>query len=411
MIKLEKLAKEGGTPYRKKPFSDWPVHDEAEKKLLEEVLESRNWWRVTGRKVKEFEKKFAEFQGGKHCIGVTNGTSALELAISVLGLGAGDEIIVPAMTFISTGLAVINCNATPVLADIDPQTLCMLPEHFEAAITEKTKAVIPVHMAGNACHMDKICEIAKKHNIYVIEDAAHGHGGEFLNQRLGSFGDMAIFSFQNGKLMTCGEGGALIINDDTLYERAYVIQDVGRPKGDIIYEHVIRGANYRMSEFQAAILLAQMERVNAYNIVRDKHARLLDELMSEIDGIEPQKRTEGANIISHYMYMFYYDSKVFSGLSRQDFVQYLNAEGIPASVCFPVLSDVEFFDKQDFNGRDIFYDKYKELDLTNSRKAANKIVWIHHRTLEGDENDVHDIAGAIKKIQKACNRMKVNNEY
>ena len=399
---MDELAFYGGMPYKKKPFPNWPVYDDTEISNLKEVVESQNWWRVTGTKVELFEKKFAEFQDCSYCLGVTNGTSALELALSVLGIGEGDEVIVPGMTFISTGLAVINCNATPILVDIDANTLCMSPDAFEAAITPKTKAVIPVHMAGHSCDMDRICEIASKNGIHIIEDAAHGHGGEWKNKRLGSYGDFGIFSFQNGKLMTCGEGGALVTNNYELYEKARVIQDVGRPIGDKIYRHVVRGANYRMNEFQAAILLAQMERVDRYNILRDNNAVLLDAILKEIDGIEPQGRLKEANIITHYMYMFYYNKDAFGGLSRNNFVEYLNAEGIPCCICFPLLSHTEFFEKEDFNVRNRAYSKAMEADLTNSCKAAENIIWLHHRTLEGDITDLKDIAGAIKKIQDVC---------
>lgn len=396
---MKQLAKDGGKPVKQKPFPNWPIYDEREITNVTETIKSQNWWRVTGTKVKEFEAAFAKFQGCFYCLGVTNGTSAIELALNVLGIGEGDEVIVPGMTFISTGLAVLNCNAVPVLVDIDKDTLCMLPEAFEAAINEKTKAVIPVHMAGHGCQMDKISEIAKKHGIKVIEDAAHGHGGEYKHKRLGSYGDFGIFSFQNGKLMTSGEGGALLTNSKEYYEKAYVIQDVGRPIGDKIYEHVIRGANYRMNEFQAAILLAQMERVDEYNQIRDKNALRLDTLLEKVEGIIPQGRTEEANIITHYMYMFYYDKSYFGGLQREEFVEYLNAEGIPCCICFPVLSDTELFCKNDFNGMSVSYDKEKEADLMNSRRAGQNMIWLHHRTLEGDYDDLKDIVLAIEKIR------------
>ncbi len=398
------LAKDGGTPLKSKDFPKWPVYDEREIQNMISVITSQNWWRVTGSRVKEFEEKFAGFQGCSYCLGVTNGTSALELALEVLGIGSGDEVIIPAMTFISTGLAVVNCNAVPVLADIDKDTLCMLPEAFEAAITPRTKAVIPVHMAGHACRMDSICEIADKYNIKVIEDAAHGHGGEYNYKRLGSYGDFSIFSFQNGKLMTCGEGGALLTNNKEYYEKAYLIQDVGRPSGDKIYEHVIRGNNYRMNEFQAAILLAQMERVDEYNRRREQNAIILDKLLEPVKGIEPQKKEHENNIITHYMYMFYYDSTFFGGLSRNDFVEYLNAEGIPCCVCFPVLSDTEFFKRNDFNGRNVSYQKEGEAKLIYAKRAAEQVVWLHHRTLEGDSEDLQDIAAAILKIQDAFHK-------
>ena len=394
------LAKGGGIPYRKAPFPEWPIYDEREEAQIKEVLQSHNWWRVSGCKVNEFEAKFAAFQGCNYCLGVTNGTSAIELALTALQIGAGDEVIVPAMTFISTGLAVINCNATPVLVDIDPYTLCMMPDQFEMAISERTKAVIPVHMAGNACFIEKICDIARKHNLYVIEDAAHAHGGEYRGKRLGSFGDAAIFSFQNGKLMTCGEGGALLTNNKEVYDRAYLIQDVGRPRGDKLYKHLVRGDNFRMNEFQAAILLAQLERVDEYNQLRHKNASLLDRLLVEdVKGIIPQCYTKGTNIVSHYMYMFYYDKTYFGEISRDHFVELLNGEGIPSNVCFPVMSEVDFCSDNDFGGRIV--DKVVKQAWPNAERAAHECVWLHHRVLEGGEQDICDIVGAIKKIQNS----------
>jgi len=386
-----------------KAFPQWPHSDGREIELVSDVFSSGNWWRMTGEKVKIFERKFADLHDVKYCLGVTNGTHAIEIALIALGIKSGDEVIIPAVTFISTGSAVIYVNATPVLVDIDPETYCMTPEAFEKAITSNTKAVIPVHMAGHSCDMEKICEIAKRHNIKVIEDAAHAHGGQCNNKMLGSFGDMSIFSFQNGKIMTCGEGGALITNSEELYEKAYLIHGVGRPDGDRIYEHRVLGSNYRMNEFSAAILIAQQERLNEMNKRRDKNALLLDDKLSVIKGIKPQGRKEYATLITHYMYMFYYDSNYFNGLSRKDFIDLLIAEGIPSFVCFPVLSDTVFFKNNDFYGRINEFDQLKSNDLSNSRNIAANVVWLPHYTLLGDEHDINEIAKAIKKIQEEAN--------
>lgn len=401
---MKTLAINGGTRVKTKDFPKWPYSNEREIELVREVFETGNWWRMTGDKVKAFEKNFADLHNVKYCLGVTNGTHAIELALTTLGIGHGDEVIVPAVTFISTGSAVIYVNATPVLVDIDPETFCMLPEAFERAITPRTKAVIPVHMAGHACNMEEICKIAKKHNIKVIEDAAHAHGGECNNKKIGSYGDMAIFSFQNGKIMTCGEGGALVTNDEELYKKAYLIHGVGRPEGDRTYEHTVLGSNYRMNEFSAAILIAQQERLEEMNKKREKNARVLNELLSNVRGITPQKAKEYATVNTHYMYMFYYDSKCFNNLSRTTFVEYLNAEGIPAFVCFPVLSDATFFRKNEFYGRINNSEKCVSQKIPNARRVAKEVVWIPHYTLLGDEKDIKEIFCAIKKIQDVCNQ-------
>lgn len=400
--KIGKLAIHGGTRYKQDSFPVWPHHDEREMELLAEVVNSGKWWRGTGDKVSEFEGKFAEMQDSKYCLGVTSGTHALEISMSALGIMGGDEVIIPAFSYISTCSAVIYCNAIPVLVDVDPDTFCMDPNAFEQAITPKTKAVIPVHMAGHSCDMDEICKIAKRHGLYVIEDAAHGHNGSYKGKKLGSFGDMAIFSFQNGKLMTCGEGGAIVTNDKALYERAYLIHGVGRPKNDKGYTHAVVGSTCRMNEFQGAILLAQMERLPEMMKRRIKNAQYLDGLMDKIDGIKPQKAADYAIAgMTHYMYMFYYDADKFGGHSRQEFVDALNAEGIPAFISFPVLSKTRFFKENNFLGKIPGYDFDSEGDLSNADAIGSQVVWIPQYTLLGCERDMEDIAGAVRKIQTA----------
>ncbi len=398
---MNELAISGGRPHKSKPFPQWPMHDERELELVQEVVTSGQWWRMSGSRVDAFESQFAAFQGARYCLGVTNGTQAIELALYALGIGAGDQVIVPAFTFISTGSAVAWCNATPVLVDVDPRTFCMKPEAFEEAITPRTQAVIPVHMAGHSCDMDAICEIARRAGIKVIEDAAHAHGAEWKNRRLGTFGDISIFSFQNGKLMTCGEGGAILTNDEDLYETVYLAHGVGRPKQDRVYAHVILGSNCRMNEFQAAVLIAQLERLDGLNRRREENARVLDELFAGIPGTRPQGRSADVTLHSHYMYMFRYDANHFGGLPRQDFVDCLIAEGIPAFIAYPVLSDTVCFRENRFGGRISDYCSENESDLSNARSIAADTVWLPHLTLLGDRQDLEEIGGAVQKIQHA----------
>lgn len=396
------LAVHGGEQTKTKSFHRWPYCDEKELANIKEVLDEKSWWRVNGRKIEEFETKFAKIHGVKYCLGVSNGTHALEIALQTLGIGRGDEVIVPAFTFISTASAVIYCNAEPVLADVKPDTFCMDPESFQKAITSKTKAVIPVHMAGYPCDMEEICRIAHEHGIKVIEDAAHAHGGEWKQRKIGSFGDMAAFSFQNGKIMTCGEGGALITNKQDLYDKAYLIHGVGRPREDTVYEHKVLGSNNRMNEFQAAVLLAQMERLNSFNWIREQNARKLDGLLKEIEGIIPQAPAPVGTVDTHYMYMFYYDKNCFGQLDREDFVKYMNAEGIPCFIAYPVISDTQFFQQKQFGKRIKISRKYGEGDLKNARRIAREVVWLPHYTLLGDDADIVEIVTAILKIKGNC---------
>jgi 3-amino-5-hydroxybenzoate synthase len=403
MLGNKKLAVNGGQPYKTKPFPRWPHSDEREVELVSEVARSGKWWRMTGSNVDEFEKKFAEYHNVAYCLCVTNGTHAFELALAALEIGEGDEVIVPAFTFISTGTAPIYCNATPVFVDVDPETFCMDPKAFEKAITPKTKAVIPVHIAGHVCNMDEICAIAKKHNLKIIEDAAHAHGGEWKGRKVGTLGDIATFSFQNGKIVTCGEGGAILTNNKELYEKAYLIHGVGRPKGDRTYQHVLLGSNYRMNEFQGAILLAQLERLTEFNKRRQKNAVLLDSLLSDVKGITPQVCSKDVTVNTHYMYMFYYNKNEFGGMSRQEFVDALIAEGIPAFIAYPVISETEFFKENKFRSHLRQHIDADSFVLPNAKKIANDVVWLPHFTLLGDEQDINEIAGAIKKVQE-CTR-------
>jgi 3-amino-5-hydroxybenzoate synthase len=392
------LAIEGGKPFRTVNFPKWPFVGERERELAMEVVNSQNWWRMSGKKVDEFEQKFARAHAVKHCIGVTNGTHAIELVLSALNIAAGDEVLVPAFTFISTATAVLYCNATPVPVDCDPGSFCMDPESLEKYITPRTKAIIPVHMAGHVCDMDAIVAIAEKHGLEIIEDAAHAHGAEWKGKKIGSFGIAATFSFQNGKIMTCGEGGAILTNDDALFEKMFLIHGVGRPKYDREYKHIELGSNYRMNEFQAAILLAQLERLDEQNQLRQKHAKLLTGYLGEIEGIVPQGIDPRVTVNPSYMYMFYYNPDCFDGLSRNEFVDVLNAEGIPAYRAYPLVHTVQFFREGNFR-RSIEMD-YTSFHLPHAERIAAEVVWLPHFVLLGNTEDLKDIYGAIKKIKE-----------
>ncbi len=272
----EELAINGGRMAKRKPFPDWPVYDDREMAALTGVLESRQWWRGNGTQAVQFEQEFAAYHNTRHAMAVTNGTHALELVLSALDIGRGDEVIVPAFTFVSTATAVLCANAVPVLVDVDPQTYCLDPGALEAAITPRTRAIIPVHMAGHPANMDAIGEIARRHNLAVIEDAAHGQGAEWNGQRVGALHTTGIFSFQAFKLMTAGEGGIVLSNDAEFIERCFLYGNCGRPKNDRTYQHSVPGSNYRMSEMHAAVLRVQLARLDEQIARRDANAALLE---------------------------------------------------------------------------------------------------------------------------------------
>ncbi|MGE5084188.1 MAG: DegT/DnrJ/EryC1/StrS family aminotransferase, partial [Acidobacteriota bacterium] len=204
---MSELALFGGSKTKRKPFPDWPQYDDGERNALREVLESRVWWRTPGTRTLEFEQAFAKYHGARHGLAVTNGTAALEVTMEALGIGPGDEVIVPNFTFVATASAVLFANALPVLVDVDRKTYGLDPDLAEAAITAKTKAIVAVHMGGHPADLDRLQELARKRGIALVEDSAHAHGSGWRGKKIGTFGKAATFSFQASKLMTAGEGG------------------------------------------------------------------------------------------------------------------------------------------------------------------------------------------------------------
>lgn len=371
----------------------WPVFDNGELEAVRRVIESRNWWRMTGSEVSSFEAEFAAYQNVRFAIGVTNGTHAIELALRCLDLGADDEVIVPSFTFMSTGCAVAAVGAKVVFADVDDETYCLDAGSLESAISSRTKAIIPVHMAGHSCDMDKILALARAKDIHVLEDCAHAHGAEYRGRRLGSLGYAGIFSFQNGKLMTAGEGGALVTCRDDVAKRTLVLHNCGRKFDDEDYLHELCGTNNRLSELQAAVLRVQLSRLDRQMEVRENNAKLLDGLLSEIPGIKPQARREYVTRHGHYMYMFRYSTRAFSDLSRRDFIDYLRRAGIPAFRGFRPLHLMPAFEGL---AKGI---SLRRTDLKVSELIGESAVWIHHRALLGTEEDMCAIAQVIKKLQ------------
>ncbi|MBA2602358.1 MAG: DegT/DnrJ/EryC1/StrS family aminotransferase, partial [Acidobacteria bacterium] len=263
------LALLGGRAVRTRPFTRWPVFGGLEEERLIRTLRSGNWGRLQGSEVSEFEGRFASMHGCRHGIAVANGTVSLRIGLMAAGIRAGDEVVVPGYTFISTASAVVEANAVPVFADIDPHTFNIDPGEIERAITPRTKAIIPVHFAGQPADMDAILAIARRHGLIVIEDAAHAHGARYRDRPAGSLGDMASFSFQSSKNLTAGEGGIITTNDDRLADACRSISNCGRVPGGLWYEHHVVSGNYRLGEFQGAVLNCGLDRLEAQTVARD----------------------------------------------------------------------------------------------------------------------------------------------
>lgn len=274
------------------PLPQWPQADEREAELLRNVLESGQWGGFHPY-IKEFEDSFAAFQHCQSGVATFNGTVSLELGLTVLGIGAGDEVIVPAISFITTATAVSRVGAIPVFVDVEPDSFNMDPARVREAISPDTKAVMPVHFGGTPCRIEEIAALCAEHGLFLLEDAAHAQGSELNRRRMGSFGVAGSFSFQNGKVLTAGEGGILVTSDAEFADKARSIANCGRVVGRSFYEHHNLGTNFRMGAFQAAVLLAQMERLPEQIEVRDANASLLKELLADLPQIDWQSQRAG----------------------------------------------------------------------------------------------------------------------
>ena len=407
---MSELALLGGKKAKTKPFPLWPQFDDAERKALSEVLESRVWWRTPGTKTQEFERAFARFHGARHGIAVTNGTAALEVALAALGVGPGDEVIVPDFTFVATATAVLFANALPVLVDVLPDTYCIDPQLAEAAITPRTKAIIAVHMGGHPADLDALTEIAHRRNVALIEDSSHAHASEWRGKRIGTFGIVGTFSFQSSKLITAGEGGILICNDDKVERNARSVHDCGRMPGEWFYSHFIYGSNYRLSEWQGAVLMAQLDRLDEQTRRRHQNARMLDRELSKIPGTTPQKLDECCTRNGQYAYIFHVNSKEFAGISTEHFIEAMNAEGIPNQASYPPVHQLDMFRNGEYRKRLTGAQAKEEHAFLkhaflNTQRAAWETVWIPQPALLGDEQDMREIVTAIEKIQRHAKEM------
>jgi dTDP-4-amino-4,6-dideoxygalactose transaminase len=301
------LAINGGPKTIDRDFP-WPIFDETAVNAVADVVRSGKWGNPDCTDlVKAFEDEFAAFCGTKYALACVNGSVALRLALIASGVRPGDEVIIPPYTFIATSTIVLEANCVPVFVDIDPDTYNLDPSKIEAVITKRTKAIIPVHFAGQACEMDKIMAIAKKHNLIVIEDACHGHGAEYKGKKLGSIGDAGCFSFQSSKNLNCGEGGIVITNNEKLYDMINSLRNVGRVKGGQWYEHHYLGCNYRITQLQIALLSNQIKKLKEQTKRRFDNGNYLNSLLEKIDGIKPLSRGKGETVHSYHIYIFKYD--------------------------------------------------------------------------------------------------------
>jgi len=402
MTSSDRLACEGGSPLRTHPFPTWPVWDVRDENALLSVLRSGHWGEIESDVVGQFEERFAAFQQARHCVAVVNGTAALRIAYRALGVGYGDEVIVPPYTFIATASAVLEVGAVPVFADIDPDTYLLDPVAVAEAITPRTRAIVPVHVAGCPADMDAFRALAGRHGLRLVEDAAQAPGASWNGQGVGSLGDIGTFSFQASKNLNAGEGGAVVTNDPALAERIWSLHNVGRTRTGAWYHHELLGGNDRLTAFQAALLITQLDQLPQQMARREAGARYLDAALSSIEGIKPMVRQPQVTGHAHHLYMFAYDSGAFGGLSRDGFVRALLAEGIPCSAGYSMISDELAIQTESARlcaalGRE---QPAARAPLTVARRACAQGVWLPQRLLLAEEHELHDVVEAVRKIQR-----------
>jgi dTDP-4-amino-4,6-dideoxygalactose transaminase len=399
----DRLALVGGSPACDFEWPAWPIHDEAEELALLDVLRSGEWW--YGEQVRRFEREFAAFQGAKHAVSCTNGTTAIEMGLRAMGVVAGDEVIVPPYTFIATASAVATLGAVPVFADIDPDTLCLDPKDAARKVTTCTRAIIPVHVAGRIADMTAINSLAEQFGLAVLEDAAHAWGSQWRGRGAGTLGHCGTFSFQVSKNITAGEGGILVTDNERLADLCRSFSHCGRAKDGDWYGHPLLGSNLRITEFQAAILLAQLGRLEEQTHIRAKNAALLDETLAGVSGIRLLAPAPDMTRRSYHMYVFRVDEDAL-GVPRSKLLQALEAEGVPASEGWyqPLYRNSVFANahvgprhgiQAPLAGMGV---DYRRVFCPVCEQVCRDAVWIPQNVLLADEQKIRSLAEAIRKV-------------
>jgi len=405
---MSELAILGGNRLRHKPFPSWPQYLPADAQRLQQVLESRHWggYPLPSRYAGEFAARFAEMHGAKYGLCVANGTIALVAALQAAGIRFGDEVIVPAYTWDGTATAVLFAGGVPVFADIDPDTYCLDVESIRNAITPRTRAILPVHLAMRFTEMSGLVELASAHNLKIVEDCAHAHGGQYRGKGAGSIGDLGCFSFQESKLMTSGEGGIVITSNLQYFEHLQSQVNCGRASMTDQFQQRVLGSNYRMTELQAALLIGQIDMLPELAARRSHAAARLSAALAGIEGVRPLPVQAGITRQAIYCYVFQYrpgDRHV----SRDLFVAALEAEGIPCDGRFyePVYRSDLFYTTPEISPqlcveREAPVDYSKVRCPVSERAAYEEAVWLPQFLLIGDDSDVDEIAAAVAKVTR-----------
>ncbi len=396
------LALAGGAPAVRAPAPAWPVAGDLEAAWMEGVVRSGKWsW--MGPHETAFCQEYKGFIGSRHCLCLANGTVTLQCALQAVGVQPGDEVIVPGLTWVATVQAALDIGANVVLADVNPETLCLDPAAFEKAVTPRTRAVIPVHLYGCMCDMDAIMAIARRHNLKVVEDVAHQHGSRWRNQGAGAIGDAGSFSFQQSKPLTGGEGGAVTTNDDEVYRIVHCLKQVGwGPDNKPGNEY---GHNYRITEMQAVLLRGGLRRLPEQTWKREESAAYLSEKLAEMGGpLQAVPRDPRVTRQAYYAMTLKFNPQQAGGLSKADYIKVLAAEGCgvgntysavyanPLLNLYAATSPVPYRDPK-------ITQNYRDLKLPGVERAVHATgLVLMHRHLLGDRPYLDNLLLAVRKV-------------
>ncbi|MGZ4124998.1 MAG: DegT/DnrJ/EryC1/StrS family aminotransferase [Actinomycetota bacterium] len=408
---MAELAIRGGNPVRPQAYPAWPVFDERDVQAVADTVRSGNWggFPEPGTNAARFEATFAEYQGARHGILMVNGTVTMEVAVKALGIGWGDEVIVPALTFAATAYAPMAAGALPVIVDVTSDTWTIDPDLVEAAVTPKTKAIVPVHLGHQMADMDRITAVAERHGLAVVEDCAHAHGQMWNGRGAGCIGQFGSFSHQSSKILTAGEGGSLLTGDDDLARRAHSIIDCGRAKDDAEQDYTF-GANYRLGELHAALLVTQMERFEEQRAQREEAARYFEEIAVHVPGVRIMPHDPRITRWSFYNYIFAIEPEAFGGASNEVVAYALEQEGVAAEVQYPPMSRYDLF--QPSRSRlPVAVEFADRLDpATMSFPVAEdaglrRSIYLQENVFRAGREGIDDAVEAIAKVQKHADEL------
>ena len=405
----------GGQPVRTKRFPSWPQTRPEDEASWLDALRACKWWRQEGHYVRDFEAAWARKLDTRYCVAMANGTGALIAAMHAVEVGPKDEVLVGPYTFIATINAIMAHFALPVFVDTDPESHMMDARKIEAAVTPRTRCILPVHLGGNVADMDTILAVSRKRGIPVVEDACQAHLAEWRGKKAGTLGQFGCFSFHKFKNLPGGEAGGLVTNDETLYRHAYGFHSHYRSPGERAADPAIarNGINLRMMEFQAAVLMAQMKHLDERARTRDQNVGYLTDLLKEVRGVVPAKMYGGCTRNAYHLYMMRYAPEAFAGMARERFLAAMRAEGIPVGPGYGTLNKDAFLENT-LNSR-AFRAIYTKEEIAAWRernhcpandRLAQTGMWLGQNVLLGAKTDIEDIVTAIRKIQRHADAVK-----